>query len=106
MKITFSQIKKIAQKIAQKYKPEKIILFGSFAWGKPKKDSDVDFLIIKNTRKNFLKRQMEVRRIIKGEIPVDILVHTPKEIERRLKLGDFFYKKIIKKGRCLYEKPK
>lgn len=98
------KIKKIARQIVKKYKPEKIILFGSFAHGKPTKDSDVDLLIVKKTKKRFLARQMEVGRIINGELPVDTLIRTPSELEKRLDLGDFFYRDIIKKGKYIYEK--
>jgi len=103
-KITVKKIKKLSQKIARKIKPDKIILFGSFAWGKPDENSDVDLLIIKKTKKKFLKRHWEVREIINGELPVDILVRTPKEITKRLDLGDFFYQDIISKGKYLYGK--
>lgn len=100
------ELKGITQKVAKRYKPEKIYLFGSFAWGKPNYDSDVDLLIIKKTKKDFLQRNFAVRKIIDGVIPVDILVRTPKEIEKRLSLGDLFYQNIIEKGKCLYEKSK
>ncbi len=100
------QIKKIAKRIEKKYKPEKIILFGSYAWGKPTKDSDVDLLIVKNTKKNFFQRLFEVRQITDGEMPLDILVRTPSEVKKRLKLGDFFYEDIINKGKFIYEKSK
>ncbi len=103
---THRQIKKIAKRIEEKYKPEKIILFGSYAWGKPTKDSDVDLLIIKNTEKKFFQRLFEVRQITDGEMPLDILVRTPSEVKKRLKLGDFFYEDIINKGKFLYEKSK
>lgn len=105
-KITFKKIKKTADLIAQKYKPEKIILFGSFARGKPTEDSDIDLLIIKKTKKKWLERQIEVGKIIDGEIATDTLIQTPSEIRRRLDLGDFFYRNILKKGTLLYEKSK
>jgi predicted nucleotidyltransferase len=81
-KITEEKIKKLCQKIVKKIKPEKIILFGSFAWGKPTKDSDVDLLIIKRTKKKWLQRHLEVRNVINGELPVDILVRTPEEVKK------------------------
>lgn len=99
------KLKVVAKEIAKKYRPERIYLFGSFAWGKPNKDSDVDLLIVKKTKKNFFQRNLEVRKIIDGVIPVDILVRTPREVEKRLNLGDFFYQDIVEKGKCLYEKP-
>ena len=98
--------KKIVGRIVRKYKPEKIYLFGSFAWGKPTKDSDVDLLIVKKTRKKWIARQIEIGRIIDGEIATDTLVRTPLEIKRRLDLGDFFYRNILRKGKMLYEKSK
>jgi len=103
-KITQQKIKKICQVIAEKFKPEKIILFGSFAWGRPTFDSDVDLLIIKKTKKDFIQSQMKIRRIINGELPVDILVKTPAELEKRLRLRDFFFEDVIKKGKVIYEK--
>ena len=99
-------IKKIVGRIAKNYKPEKIYLFGSFAWGKPSKDSDFDLFIIKKTKEKRHSRQLKVRRLIKGELPVDILVYTPEETERRLKIGDFFIEDILKKGKVLYESAK
>jgi len=100
------EIKKIVGRIVRKYKPEKIYLFGSFAWGKPTKDSDVDLLIVKKTRKKWIARQIEIGRIFDGEIATDTLVRTPLEIKRRLDLGDFFYRNILRKGKMLYEKSK
>ena len=100
------EIKKIVGRIVRKYKPEKIYLFGSFAWRKPTKDSDVDLLIVKKTRKKWIARQIEIGRIIDGEIATDTLVRTPLEIKRRLDLGDFFYRNILRKGKMLYEKSK
>ena len=102
--ITKNEIKKITKKIAKIYGPERIILFGSFAWGKPHKDSDVDLLIIKNTKENFFERNIAVRKIINGVLPMDILVRTPEEVKRRIALGDFFYKNIIRNGKKLYGK--
>jgi len=88
----------------KEYKPEKIILFGSYAWGKPKKDSDIDLLIIKKTKRSPYKRIPEARRYLHNiNQAFDILVMKPEEVERRLKLGDFFIEEIIKKGKILYE---
>ena len=96
------EIKNITNKIAEKYQPEKIILFGSYVWGDPNPDSDIDLFIIKKTMESPHKRRVEVSRIIQDrEFPVDILVYTPKEVENRLKLGDFFVKNVITKGRMI-----
>jgi len=98
------EIKKVVDKIVKNYKPEKIILFGSFATGKSIKDSDVDLLIVKNTKEPRTKRHLEVdRMLLDRDIPLDILVYTPREIEKRISLGDFFVRNIIQQGKILYE---
>ncbi len=100
---TEQKIKNIVDKIATKYRPEKIILFGSFAWGNPNKDSDVDLLIIKKTEMSSRKLAQEIdESLFEREMPIDILVYSPKYLEERLFLGDFFIKKIIKEGKLLY----
>ena len=87
----------------KKYNPEKIILFGSYAWGKPTEDSDIDILIIKKTKKNPYKRIPEARKYLHGiNHAFDILVMNPEEEKKRLILGDSFIEEIIKKGRILY----
>lgn len=88
----------------KKYKPEKIILFGSYARGKSKRNSDIDLLIIKRTKRNPYKRIPEVRKYLYDiDKAFDILVLTPKEVQKRLELGDFFIEEIIKRGKVLYE---
>ena len=96
-------IQEVVQRIAKNYKPEKIYLFGSFAWGKPNKDSDVDLFIIKSTEAKHLERDKTVRRIINRELPADLLIYTPQETQKRLSMGDFFIKNILQKGKMLYE---
>ena len=98
------EIKKITQQIVEKYKPEKIILFGSFASGKPGPHSDVDLLIIKRTNQPKVERIKEILMKIESELSLEPLVYNPKEIKTRLSLGDFFFQDIFKKGKVLYEK--
>ena len=74
------------------YRPEKLILYGSAVTGKVTSDSDIDFLVIKDTKKNAWERLKEVDRYIEHTVPVDVLVYTPGEIKKRLSLGDFFIK--------------
>lgn len=85
------------------YQPKKIILFGSFIF-KKNKDSDIDLLIVKDTKKDHYKRIPEARSYLHNiDQAFDILVMTSKEIKKRLELGDFFIKDIIEKGKVLYE---
>jgi len=97
------EIQNITYQIIEKYKPEKIILFGSAAQGERNLDSDVDFLIIKKETPFYgADRIRELSRIIDRKIPVDLLIYRPEEFENRLKLGDPFLKLILKEGKVLY----
>jgi len=95
----------MSEKIKKEYKPEKIILFGSFAWGKPTRHSDIDLFIIKRTNQRHIDRSVEVAKILNEEnkiFAIEPLVYTPQEVAYRLKIGDPFIKKIINKGESLY----
>lgn len=99
------QIKEMADKIAKEYKPEKIILFGSYAWGHPTEDSDVDLFVIEESNKPRRERQIELRSFLFGSpFPYDVLVYDPKETEKRIQAGDFFIRDILNKGKVLYER--
>ncbi len=95
------------QKIVSELKPEKVILFGSYAYGAPSPHSDVDLLIIMKTRASFKDRSWAVSRLlIPRPFPVDILVKTPKEMSEALASGDFFIKEILTRGKVLYDRNK
>lgn len=96
-------VKKLALKIGEKFKPQKVIVFGSWAWGTPHKDSDVDFCVIKNTD-NTRREALQINLFLTPrEYPMDILVYTPDYVTKRLQMGDLFTKKIINEGLTLYE---
>ena len=104
-----NSIFEIVEKLKKEYRPEKIILFGSYAYGTPDKDSYVDLFILKLTRKNRIERFVEVKRIIynpKIKVVFSPLVYTPKEVKKRISLGDDFVKEILEKGEVLYAKQK
>lgn len=93
------------ERIVQKLNPEKIVLFGSYAYGTPTADSDVDLLVIMETTASGKERYLSVCRQLRPRpFPVDILVHTPQEIEQALAQGDFFIKEILSQGKVLYER--
>ena len=98
------KIKEITDKIVKEYKPEKIILFGSWACGKPGLDSDVDLFIVKeisgSTRE--LARQID-KSLFWRDVALDLIVDKPKHIKERIQLGDPFFVKIINQGKILYE---
>ncbi|MBI4487559.1 MAG: nucleotidyltransferase domain-containing protein [Deltaproteobacteria bacterium] len=102
---TRAVIQKIVQRLVARYAPEKIVLFGSYAYGQPDADSDIDLLIIKATKERFFKRLDRVRRVATGthpHIPFEPIVLTPVEIQERLKAGDQFLSEILQKGEVLY----
>ena len=99
-------IQDIAHKIVVEYKPEKIILFGSYAYGLTNEDSDIDLLIIKNTHERPIDRRVLIRRIVTDpsrRIPFEPLVLTSQELQERLRIGDQFISEILTKGKVLYE---
>lgn len=100
------EIKAVVKTIAENYKPDKIYLFGSFAWGKPTYDSDVDLFIIKEASERRFDRQLKVRMMLSGKVPVDILVYNKKEIEERIGWGDLFIQKILTQGKLVYDNAK
>lgn len=104
--ISYQKIQKVADRIVQDYKPEKIILFGSHAWGKPSRDSDVDLFVVKNSRKRRFDREYELRMKLFGHgfPPLDLLIYTPGEVQKRLEIEDFFVQDILSKGKILYER--
>jgi predicted nucleotidyltransferase len=97
------EISHLTQQIIEKYKPKKVILFGSAARGEWTPDSDADFLIIKDeTPLLGADRIREISRIIDRNISVDFLIYRPEEFNRRLQMGDPFLKSILKEGKVLY----
>ncbi|TSC66918.1 MAG: DNA polymerase subunit beta [Parcubacteria group bacterium Gr01-1014_66] len=98
------KIEDVAKKIVAGFQPEKIILFGSYAWGEPGPDSDVDLFIVKKTDNS----TREIAREIDGSIfprpfPIDLVVYTPEQVEKWRTI-DFFIKNIFAKGKVLYAK--
>ena len=96
------KIDDIKNQLIAKYKPEKIILFGSSAWGK-EDVNDIDLFIIKKDVPYYgADRITELYRIVDVDAAVDFIVYKPEEAEERLSLGDPFIKKIYKEGKVLY----
>ncbi|MBI4831494.1 MAG: nucleotidyltransferase domain-containing protein [Candidatus Lindowbacteria bacterium] len=99
-------IRDMVEKIVQGYQPKKIILFGSFAYGQPSEDSDIDLFIIKNTDQKPIERWTEIKRLLRDlshSVPVAPLVYTEQELEARRAIKDFFVEEILEKGEVLYE---
>lgn len=98
-------IQDLTQRIVDEYAPRQIVLFGSYAYGAPNRDSDVDLLIVKDTSAPPLERRVQVRRLLrdpKRTIPIEIVVLTPEELRKRLAIGDQFFMDILERGELLY----
>jgi predicted nucleotidyltransferase len=96
------ELDRLKHQLIEKYRPEKIVLFGSAAQGS-KEISDVDlFMIKKNVPRLGTDRLLELYRLITTDLPVDYIVYTPEEAEERIALGDPFLKAILDKGTVLY----
>jgi len=98
-----SIIRSFAREVAEKFRPEKIILFGSHAYGKPHADSDVDILVVMPAT-NQIDQAVRIDRATDPPFPLDLIVRTPKNLRWRLQEGDSFLEEIVAKGKVLYEK--
>jgi predicted nucleotidyltransferase len=97
----------IVRRIVQTVDPDKIILFGSYAYGQPQNDSDLDILVILQSDKPRWQRSVPVYNSLRGLlIPKDVLVYTPEEVEEWSEVPEAFITTVIRKGKVLYEKEK
>ena len=102
-KIPLPVIRRFARQVAERFGPEKIILFGSYAYGTPHADSDVDILVVMPAR-NQLDQAFKIRLEIPAPFPMDLIVRTPTNMKWRLEDGESFLTEIVTKGKVLYEK--
>ncbi len=102
--ITQEQIQTLSDDIVRNFNPEKIILFGSHAYGSPKDGSDADMLVIMQFEGNPLQMMSDIVYAVHPRIAIDLLVRTPEMIARRLNIGDSFMKDITSNGKVLYER--
>lgn len=97
----------ITRRIVEAYDPDKIILYGSHAYGQPRPDSDFDLLIIKETTETPRERWRRVRKAVGSlhlDTSVEPIVVTRDELSKRLRYGDQFYQTIVSEGKTLYDR--
>lgn len=101
-----SAIRAFARRIATRFAPEKIVLFGSYAYGRPHAESDVDLLVIMPTR-NVVAQAVSICAALDWPFSLDPIVRTPKQIERGLRDDDpdWFLREVMEKGKVVYEAP-
>lgn len=89
--------------LVRRFKPKRVVLFGSHAYGKPKEASDVDLLVVMETPLRPVEQAIAIRSVISAPFPLDLIVRTPDQVERRLSMGDFFLREVLSQGKVLYE---
>jgi predicted nucleotidyltransferase len=97
-------IRRFARKIAERFHPERIILFGSYAYGQPHEESDVDLLVIMPTR-NEIDQSVRIENSFERDFALDLIVRTPFHVRQGLRDGDWFLREVMQKGIVLYETP-
>lgn len=102
--IPMQDIRRYCDAIVAIFKPQRIILFGSHAYGIPTADSDVDLLVIMpKARRYWMQTTQKIHEKISAGFPVDVLVRDPAFLRERLREGDIFLEEITTKGRVMYE---
>lgn len=102
--ISLEEIQRYAHEIERKFQPDRIILFGSHAYGQPTFDSDVDLLVVMEFTGRPVDKAYEIRRSTETPFPLDLLVRSPSGLRRRIALGDFFLTEVVERGKILYER--
>ncbi len=102
--VSIQKIRAVARRIGREFRPKKVILFGSYAYGHPHADSDVDlFIIVKSRQRPAARATAVLKTLHPRPFSVDVLVRTPREVNHRLALGDSFIEEIMTRGKILYE---
>lgn len=103
--LTKEALSSIVARIVKHFQPEKIILFGSHAWGTPAMYSDVDILVIMDVEGSIIRKEAQISMVARPKlVPMDIIVRTPEQIQYRLKIGDPLIRRIMREGEVLYER--
>ena len=103
--LTEPLLQEAIDRIVSKLRPQQIILFGSYAYGRPGPASDVDLLVVMETEDRPADRIMAVSRLLSPRpFPVDIVVRTPTELARDLNRVDSFMREVLAKGLIIYER--
>jgi predicted nucleotidyltransferase len=100
--VPMKEIRNVSAEIAREFQPEQIVLFGSHADGRATDDSDVDLLVVMPFQGNGARMAVDILNRIQPDIPVELLVRTPRQLRERLASNDFFLRGIIDKGKVLY----
>ncbi|MCK4657967.1 MAG: nucleotidyltransferase domain-containing protein [Phycisphaerae bacterium] len=102
--VATSEIQDLADRIAQGFGPERIILFGSHAYGTARGDSDVDLLVILAFDGKSFWKSLEILNHVNPSFSVDLLARRPEDTARRYAQGDPLIREALDQGKLLYER--
>jgi predicted nucleotidyltransferase len=97
-------IEKFTDRIVKEFDPEKVILFGSQAYGLPREDSDVDLLIILSFEGSSFRKSLDILNRLDPHFPIDLIARRPDETASRYEQGDPLIREALDKGKVLYER--
>ncbi|MFZ0961052.1 MAG: nucleotidyltransferase domain-containing protein [Terriglobia bacterium] len=98
------RISDLGERIAREFQPERIVLFGSYAYGSPRADSDVDLLVVLPFEGNGFRKSLEILNRVDPDFPVDLLARCPDDTARRYQEGDPLIREALDHGKVLYER--
>jgi len=102
--IPMRAIRNVVARIAAQFQPERIILFGSYAYGSVRRESDVDLLVVMDTPLKETEQAIRICHAVPYHFGLDLIVRKPATLKRRLALGDPFLREVVAKGKVLYER--
>jgi predicted nucleotidyltransferase len=97
------KIQAFVDELVRRFKPERVVLFGSHAYGSPDDGSDVDLLVVMPHRGHSAQQAAFIRQQVRARFPLDLIVRSPANIRQRIKMGDSFLHEILSKGKILHE---
>lgn len=105
-RVPMRAIRDVVQQIAEQFQPKKIILFGSYAYGHPRPESDVDLLVVMDTPLKEIEQAIQICQATPYQFGLDLIVRKPSTLKRRLAQGDPFLREVMQFGKVLYERPR
>lgn len=101
--VATSEIQGFADRIAREFRPQRIILFGSYACDRADEDSDVDLMVILPYTGKSWETATRIRNRLQPSFPLDLVVRSPEQVRERVDMGDPFLREIVRDGKVLYE---
>ncbi len=104
MTTSLTEIRRLSDRIAREFDPDRIVLFGSHAYGSPRDDSDIDILVILPFTGKGLHKAVEILDRVNPSFPIDLLARRPEDVASRYADGDPLIREAIDRGTTLYER--